>query len=450
MQSGKTKKMAVVIGCGRMAGPIVDYFLDQCDFRVTAADRVKESAVRVVRNRPAGIAVGLDVKNAAALDKVVGEAAIVISMLPRPLHGHVARSCLRNRKSMLTTSYEPPEVTELADEAEKKGILFLNEMGEDPGLDHLGTQLVLDEIRRQGGRVTELNSYGCNIPSFQHNNNPFGYKFSWYPRGLFTAGTTAAAYYKDGNRLEVPGDRLFEHFRLVDIDGLGTFETYPNRDCQAYLKPFGLDYGNVTYYRGLLRYPGYCNNMRYLKEIGLTRSDRQENFTGQTYRQFIASLINITALTDLEEQVARFLKLEVNADFIHRLKWLGCFDDRFIKLERGTRLDVLLELMLEKMSYQPHEQDMVIVHIDVSAELADGKRQRRSATLFAEGIPNGDSAISRAVGLPVAIAARLILEKRLEAVGAHIPPTLPQIYPLLLGELELFGLFFTQRIKGAE
>jgi saccharopine dehydrogenase-like NADP-dependent oxidoreductase len=441
-------KRVLVVGCGRMAGPIVDYLLEGCGYGVVAADRVEESARGVVRNRVGGEAVGLAVEDAADLDRVVETVDVVMSMVPRPLHGYVARSCLRKRKSLVTTSYEPPEVLALAPEAEEKGLLFLNEIGEDPGLDHLGTQMVLEEIRRDGGEVTALESYGCSLPAFAYNNNPFGYKFSWDPRALFSAGQTGAAYYRQGERIEVAGERLFEHFWLKEIDDLGTFETYPNRDCRRYLKPFGLA-GDVSFYRGLLRYPGYCNTMRYLKKMGWWRSDRELDVGGRTYRQLTASLIGAGADETLEGAVARYLNLDVHADFIHRLGWLGFFDNQPIILKRGTPLDILLERMLEKMSYKPHERDMVIVHIEVEARFADGTRQRRLATLFAEGTPHGQghSALARAVGLPAAAAARLILSGQVKAVGAHIPPTLPQLYPLLLKELASLGLVFTTKTR---
>jgi saccharopine dehydrogenase-like NADP-dependent oxidoreductase len=441
-------KKVAIIGAGMMTKPIADYLMEMCNYQVIMADQEVAKAKNVINNRPLGKAVSLVVRDSHDLDPVVKEADIVISMLPRPLHIHVAKSCLRQGKSMLTTSYEPPEVLELAEAAKTKGILFLNEMGEDPGLDHMGTQMLLDETGKQGGKAVDIKSYGCGVPAFEHNNNPMGYKFSWSPGGVFSAAGTGAAYYIKGKRVEVPPDQLFKHFRLVEIDGIGTFETYPNRDCKKYLEPFALS-EVVSYYRGLLRYPGYCNNMRYLGEIGLFDSQEIKNFENVTYRQFTSSLLktNLEKINGtIEEKVSEFLNLDINADFIHRLKWLGFFQDTPIKIKKGTRLDVLTERMLEKMSYKPHEKDMIIVHIEITAQFPGKPKEKRMATMIKEGIPYGDSAMSRAVGLPAAIGARMILEGQITATGAHIPPTLPNLYPHLLEELAKFGFVFKKKI----
>jgi len=443
-------KKVAIIGAGMMTKPIADYLMETCNYQVIMADQEVSKAKNVINNRPLGKAVSLTVKDSHQLDPLVKKVDIVISMLPRPLHIHVAKSCLRQGKSMLTTSYEPPQVLELADEAKKKGILFLNEIGEDPGIDHLGTQMLLDETRKEGGKPVDIKSYGCGVPAFEHNNNPLGYKFSWAPSGFFSAARTGAAYYVKGKRVEVPPDQLFKHFRLVDIDGIGTFETYANRDCRKYLEPFAL-LEDVSYYRGLLRYPGYCNNMRYLGEIGLFDTKEIKNFENVTYRQFTTSLLGSDPAQikeKIEEKLAEFLHLDINADFIHRLKWLGLFEDSPINIKKGTRLDVLAERMLEKMSYKPHEKDMIIVHIEITAQFPGKSKEKRMATMIKEGIPYGDSAMSRAVGLPAAIGARMILEGQITATGAHMPPTLPYLYPLILEELAKFGFVFKKSSQG--
>ncbi len=442
-------KKVAIIGAGMMTRPIANYLLDQCGYKVVMVDQDAARAQKIIAGRPGASAVGLLIKKSEDVDAVVREVDIVISMVPRPLHILVANSCLRHNKSMLTTSFEPPEIKALAVKAEEKGLLFLNEMGEDPGLDHFGTQVLLDEIRQEGGEAVDVKSYGCGIPAFEHNNNPMGYKFSWDPHGLFTAARTPAAYYIKGNRIEIPGDQLFRHFRLLDIEGLGTFETYPNRDCRRYLEPFALG-TDVSYYRGLLRHPGYCNNMRCLREIGLFKTDQVQDFEGVTCRQLTASLVGAGPAEDLESAVAHFLDLDRSADFIHRLKWLGFFDDRPIQVKKGTRLDVLLERMLARMCYAPHEKDMIIVHIQVAAEFPDKKREKRTATMKMEGIPYGDSAMSRAVGLPIAIGARLVLEGKIRACGVHIPPTIPGLCSPLLDELAQFEFVFKKKTSRLE
>jgi len=399
----------------------------------------------VIAGRSGGKAVRWSTDEPRILDEVVREADLAISMVPKPVHIHVARACLRHGKHMLTTAYEIPELVALDEEARQKGVLILNELGEVPGMDHMGTQMVLDEIRQEEGRVIRLNSYGSGLPAFEFNRNPMGYKFSWDPRTVFAAAQTPGAYLEKGKKIEVPGDKLFEHFWLVDIEGLGTFESYPNKDVEKYVEPFGLDRENVSFYRGLLRFSGYCNNMRHMLALGLFDSERERSFEGMSYRQLMASLVGAAPTGDVESAVAQYLGLDSLADIIHRLNWLGLFEDRSIAISKGTCLDVLLGQMLARMSYEPHERDMILLHVDALAEFPGGRRERRLATMRVEGIPNGESAMSRAVALPAAIAARLVLEGEIQASGARMPPNLPELHKPVLEELATFGYEFKRR-----
>jgi len=436
-------KKVTVIGAGMMAGPLTRYLLDHCNYNVTIVDQVLERAQKIVGNHPKGHPVGIRIHDSHSLDDVIKDADIVLSMVPKPVHPFVAEACLRNGKSMFTTSYETPELLAMADEAREKGLLILNELGEDPGIDHLGTMMLLHSIRKDGGKVIDLKSYGSGLPAFKYNNNPIGYKFSWDPRTLFSASQANAAYYKVGKRLEVPGERLFEEFYYVDIEGLGTFETYPNKDCSKYLIHFGLNPRTASFYRGLLRYPGYCNFMRYLINMGLFDNETTMDFTGNSYRQLSASLVRAKDSDTIEGEISEFLGIDKFADFIHRYRWLGLLDETPVRIPEGTLQDVLLDRMLEKMSYEPHGRDMIIVHIEAVAEFPENKTEKRTATMVVRGIPYGDSAMSRAVGLPIAIAAKLYLEGKIKAAGAHMPPTLPYLYPAILEELADFGFTFT-------
>ena len=438
------KKVAIV-GAGWMAKPLVDYLMERCGYFVIVANRTPSKAEDVIAGRSGGKAVRWSTDEPRILDEVVREADLAISMVPKPVHIHVARACLRHGKHMLTTAYEIPELVALDEEARQKGVLILNELGEVPGMDHMGTQMVLDEIRQEEGRVIRLNSYGSGLPAFEFNRNPMGYKFSWDPRTVFAAAQTPGAYLEKGKKIEVPGDKLFEHFWLVDIEGLGTFESYPNKDVEKYVEPFGLDRENVSFYRGLLRFSGYCNNMRHMLALGLFDSERERSFEGMSYRQLMASLVGAAPTDDVESAVAQYLGLDSLADIIHRLNWLGLFEDRSIAISKGTCLDVLLGRMLARMSYEPHERDMILLHVDVLAEFPGGRRERRLATMRVEGIPNGESAMSRAVALPAAIAARLVLEGEIQASGARMPPNLPELHKPVLEELATFGYEFKRR-----
>jgi saccharopine dehydrogenase-like NADP-dependent oxidoreductase len=368
-------------------------------------------------------------------------------MVPKVIHIIIAESCLKNKKNMITASYEVPALMELKNEVDKQGILILSELGEVPGMDHFGTQMLLSQIKEENGRVLSINSYGSGIPSFESNNNPMGYKFNWDPATVFVAAQTAAAYFKEGQKIYIPGDKLFNYFWFVEIDDLGIFETYPNKDVEKYIEPFGLD-RNISFYRGLLRFSGYCNNMRYMEELGLFNNENINRINNKTFLQFTSSLVNSGSGENIEENVANHLGLDINADFIHRMKWLGLFDNERIPFDKGSNLDVLLNRMLKKMVYAQGETDMTIIHIEIIAEFDGGIREKMMATMSVNGDPDGETAMSRAVALPTAISARLIVDGIIKAKGIRIPPNLPELYKPALEELEEFGFkFSTKRIK---
>ncbi|MCK5742080.1 MAG: saccharopine dehydrogenase NADP-binding domain-containing protein, partial [Chlorobi bacterium] len=430
-----------IVGSGLMAQPMVDYFINDRKYAVVILDQIVSKAEDIIAGRDLGKAVSWLNNDPDTIDLAIKDADIVISMVPKPVHIYVAKSCLRMGKNMITTAYEIPELLALEEEVTAKGLLIINELGEVPGLDHFGTQMLLDEIKEENGRVISLKSYGSGLPAFGSNNNPMGYKFSWDPRTVFVAAQTAAAYLENGKRIEVAGDKLFEHFHYVEVEGLGVFESYPNKSVEKYVGHFGLD-KDVSFYRGLLRYSGYCNNMSYFQALGLFQNDKSTNFDGLTYRQFTASVINAKSTDNIERSLADYLNIDFNADIVHRLKWLGFFDDRPIALKSGTNLDVLLQLMLDKMYYKPNEKDMIILHVNILAEFPDGHREKRLATMVVEGIPGSYSAMSRAVALPAAITARLVLEGKIKATGLKMPPTLPELYKPVLEEMRGFGYEF--------
>lgn len=435
-------KKVAVLGAGMVTKPMIDYFLDQCRYGVIIATRTKDKANGMIHGRPHGHAIHWEIQDEDVLDRLVQDVDLVVSMIPPTLHIPVARACLRHGKSLVTTSYVSPDMAALHDEAEQRGVLLLNEIGEDPGLDHMGAKQIIDEVHAEGGRVVSLMSYGAGLPSFEFNRNPFGYKFSWSPKGVLLAARSPAAYLRAGERVDVAGDEIFDRHWLVDLDGVGTFETYPNRDSTRYVEPFGLR-DDVTLFRGILRFTGWCNTLRAFLHMGWLDDSEPREFGGATYAEFTAELLGVPGADNLESEVARVLGRDVKDDLIKRMKWLGMFAKRRIPLAHGTRADLLVQLMLTRMSYEPGERDMVVVHDEVVAEI-DGHRERRSSSLVMNGTPFGDTAMSRAVSLPAAIAARLILEGTIDAVGVQIP-TLPGIYRPVLDELAVQEIAFTHR-----
>ena len=434
-------KQVAILGAGLVVKPLADYLLDRAGYRVLMATRTVARAEAIIAGHSNGRALAWTTEDLEGLEGIVRESDLVVSMIPPTLHIPVAEACLRNGKPLVTTSYINPQMQALDEQAKKNGVLLLNEIGEDPGMDHMGAKQMIDEVVRKGGRVRSLTSYGAGLPSFESNRNPMGYKFSWSPRGVMMAAQTAAAYLKNGEVVEVPAAELFDHHWLVDIEGLGSFETYPNRSSLRYLSHFGLD-GKASLYRGLLRFVGWCSTMKSLIALNLLDGTKDRDFAGLSYREFTAS--SMGKPRGDREDVAAFLGLSLKSDTMERLGWLGLFDESPLALARGANMDVIVDLMVKKMSYSPGEKDMIIVHDEIEVEFP-GRQERHLSTMMVEGVPHGDSAMSRAVSLPAAIASRLILEGKIDLSGVQMP-MLTEIYEPVLTELEEHTFTFRHQL----
>lgn len=426
-----------VLGAGYVVKPMIDYFIDTCKYEVIVATRTVSKAEKVIAGRPLGTSISWSIDQVDALEKIIMEVEIVVVMIPRSCHTVVAELCLKHKTPMITTDFKHPGIACFDEEAKKQKTLILTELGEDPGLDNMGLKQMIDEVHSMEGKITKIDSYGAGLPSFDHNRNPWGYKFSWDPNGLMRSAVSPATYQIDGKVIEVPAK--FEHHRLVDVHGIGTFETYPSSDSTRYLKEFGLD-KNISIYKGLLRYIGYCNTMTNLLKIKLIENTQGKKFENTTYSQFIANLIGSSTTDDIKIKFAKSLSLDVNDDFVKKLDWLGLFDDVQISINSGTNSNLLVDLMLKKMAYEPFEKDMIIVHNEMHVEFPD-RKEKRISSMLVEGIPYSDSAMARAVSLPPAIAVKLILEGKITSKGVCIPST-KEMYEPILEEMETLGFSF--------
>ncbi|MBT8378023.1 MAG: saccharopine dehydrogenase NADP-binding domain-containing protein [Ignavibacteria bacterium] len=437
-------KKALILGAGHVTKPIVDYLTGKCGYNVTMAARTVSKAEKIIAGREKAKAVAWASNEEEKLDKLIAEHDIVINMIPKAYHVMVAKLCLKHQISMVSTSYEIPPIKELHAEAKERGIIILNELGEDPGMDHFATQMLLDDIKADNGKIIAINSYGSGLPSFKYNNNPMGYKFSWEPKGVFLAAQVSAKWLDKGKPIPIDGDKLFENFKMVDIKDLGTFEAYANKDVTKYVKPYDLP-DDVTFYRGLLRFSGYCNNMRNFWKLDLLNDNDKLDWNGKTFRDFAAMLINTSPTEKLEVEFVKFLGVDHLSDIMMRLKWLGLFETEAIKLENGSKLDVFIELLLKKLNYAPSETDMTIIHVDILAEFPGGKKEHRTVTMVADGKPDGDSAMAKAVGLPPAIATKYIFDGVIKETGVQMPPTLPYLYKPFVEELAEYGFVFKKK-----
>ncbi len=430
-------KKVAVLGAGYVVKPMIDYFIDVCKYEVIVATRTVSKAEKVIAGRSLGTPISWTADQVDVLEKIIIAVDIVIAMTPRSTHSMVAELCLKNKTPMITTDFNHPGIACFDEEAKKQETLILTELGEDPGLDNMGLKQMIDKAHSEGGKITKIDSYGAGLPSFEYNRNPWGYKFSWDPNGLMRSAVSPATYQVNGEVIEVPAK--FESHRLIDVHGIGTFETYPSNDSTRYLKEFGLD-ENISIYKGLLRFIGYCNTMTNLLKVKLIENTEVKNFENKTYSQFIAELIGSSTTDNIKMKFAKSLNMDINDDFVKKLDWIGLFDNVQISINSGTSSNLLVDLMLKRMDYKAFEKDMIIVHNEMVVEFSDRKENRISSMLN-EGIPYGDSAMSRAVSLPPAIAAKLILDGKITETGVCMPSK-KEMYEPILEEMETFGFSF--------
>lgn len=427
----------LVLGAGLVSRPGVHYLLGQRELQVTVAEKIVERAENLVRGFGNGTAVALDVRDEDALKRLIASHDIVISLLPWTFHVRVAELCLEYCKHMVTTSYVSEGMKELAKEVEKNGLLFLNEIGVDPGMDHMTAKRIIDRAQSEGGTIIEFRSICGGLPAPDNNDNPFGYKFSWSPRGVLLASRNNARFLENGDIVEIPGADLFLNFHEEIIPGIGRLEVYPNRDSLVYRDKYNLN-GIQSLFRGTYRYPGWCRTLKALSDLGLLEEKPLPALKRSTFRELTARLLGVQPEDNLAAAAAAKAGLQAESPELKRMNWLGLFEDLPLP-EAETNLDVLCQQMQNKLYYRQGEKDMLILKHYFLVEYPQNRRERITSTLIDYGIPNGDTAMARTVSLPMAIATHLIAQKRICEKGVRIPVD-PEIYEPVLSELETLGL----------
>jgi len=434
-------KTILVLGAGFVAGPLIRYFLDRPDAIITSADVDIAKAKALVGAHERGRALALDLKDADGLGKEIRQADIVVSLVPNTFHPIVARHCIALGKNMVTASYAGEAMKALDGDARRAGVVILNEAGLDPGIDHMEAMRIIHAVKSQGGTILGFTSYCGGLPAPEAKTNPFGYKFSWSPRGVLMAGKSPARFLKDGREVQIPAEDLFDHYEIRPIRGLGDFEGYPNRDSFSYIGLYGIP-ETRTMFRGTLRYPGWCATLKKIADLGLL-DENETDLAGLTFRDFVARLIGKAGVPDLKAALGEKLRLQPDSEILDRLEWLGLLSGERLSLERGSALDVLEVLMLQKLQYAPGERDMIILQHEFLAADARGRKERITSTLIDYGKPGGDSSMARTVGLPAAIGTRLILEGKIRRRGICLPVH-PEFYKPILDDLEAQGIVFKE------
>ncbi|HPE77963.1 MAG TPA: saccharopine dehydrogenase C-terminal domain-containing protein [Draconibacterium sp.] len=424
----------LLLGAGMVAKPLAEYILNN-NTELTIASRTVAKAEKMIGKRGNGKAVSWTTDDLESLEKLVSTHDLVISLLPYIYHVTVAKLCIQYKKNMVTTSYVSPEMKELDAEARKAGIIILNEIGVDPGFDHMTAMRIIDKVKNQGGKIKEFYSICGALPAPEEASNPFRYKFSWSPRGVLLAGNNNAKYMKHGEIVEIPTENLFKNPLQTEFPGVGLMEVYPNRDSLTYIDKYDIPEVE-TMYRGTFRYPNWCRSLDIMKTLGLISTEIQ-NFEGKKLKEVVAEKLDVYP-KNVKEKVVGRLKLALDGPAIDAIDWLGYFSNDKINITEGSTLDITVDLMMKKMMLPEGARDMVVMQHIFLTENTYGQKEVIKARMLDYASADNTS-IARTVALPAAIAAKVILDGKIIERGIQIPIS-KSIYEPVLNELETLGI----------
>jgi len=437
-------KNVLICGAGMSATDLIAYMLkhaEEYNWEVTVGDILVETAKRKIGGHPRGKAVYFDCYDPAIMARYIKDADIVISLLPPGMHAAAAKIALQYNAHVVTASYASQEMIDMHEEAKEKGLTFLNELGADPGIDHMNGMRSIDKIRKKGGELLAFTSYCGSLVAPESNDNPWGYKFTWSPMNVITAGSAGACYYKKSNFRCIPYHRLFTNPKAIAIPGFREFEAYENRDSAAYRKKYNLN-DIPTLIRATLRYPGFCEGWNMLIQIGLTADNYDiEGSENMTYRQWVESYLPDDDDESPENKLADLLHIERGGELHEQLLWTELLSDRPIRRVNGTPAEILLDLLLDKLKFKNGDTDMLVFYESLEYKL-EGELFEHISYLVTRGLDHWHTAISRTVGLPAAIGAKLILNGEIKIPGVLFPWT-KEVYDPILDELAELGIAYT-------
>ncbi|NCG28881.1 MAG: saccharopine dehydrogenase [Bacteroidetes bacterium] len=436
-----------VFGAGLSTSVLIDYLLGQAesqDWKIRVGDRDLESAMAKIKGHSRGEAFEFDVSNEFQRLEEISKADLVISMLPANLHVEVARECIGLKKHMVTASYVSKEMQDLNEDAVQAGVILMNELGVDPGIDHMSAMKVINEIRDKGGKLLQFESFTGGLPAPESDDNPWNYKFAWNPRNVVLAGAAGAVKFKQEGRYKyIPYHQVFRRTEIVEIPEYGKFEGYANRDSLKYREAYGM-VDIPTIYRGTFRRPGFCRAWDVFIRLGITDDSYViEDSENMTFRQFLNSFLAYNPNDSVELKLMHYLKIDPDNYIMDKLKWLDLFEEIKIGLPKATPAQILQHILERKWKMAENDIDMIVMYHLFGYEL-NGEKKKIESHMVIKGEDRVRTAMAKTVGLPVAIAARMILNGRITTPGVHIPIS-KEIYTPILEELQQQGIVFEER-----
>ena len=438
----------LIIGAGKSTAYLVQYLLQKSEaeqLRIILADKNSAYAEKLINQHPNGQAIAFDVFDKQQREKEIKKADIVVSMLPARFHIEVAKDCLRLSKNMVTASYVSNEMQALHKDAEAKGLLFLNEMGVDPGIDHMSAMAVIDRIKASGGEMLLFESFTGGLVAPESDDNLWNYKFTWNPRNVVTAGQGGAAkFLQEGKFKYIPYHRLFRRTEFLEVDGYGHFEAYANRDSLKYQNIYGLN-AIQTLYRGTIRRVGFGKAWQIFIMLGMTDDSYTiEDSEHMSYRDFVNSFLPYSHSDSVELKLRHQLKIDQDDIIWEKLEELDLFNhNKKVELKNATPAQILQKILMDSWTLKQEDKDMIVMYHKFGYEL-NGKKYQIDATMVCKGDNQTYTAMAKTVGLPVAIGTLKLLNNEFNLKGVQTPIK-KAIYKPILNELEDFDIIFKEK-----
>ena len=440
-------KNILIIGAGRSATSLIKYLLDKSeseDLFITIGDLSEESAQKFTHGHPNAKGIQLDVFNAPQRSAAIESADLVISMLPARFHIEAAKDCILYKKHLVTASYVNDEMQALDEDAKANGLVFMNEIGVDPGIDHMSAMQVIDRIREAGGKMLMFESFTGGLVAPESDDNLWHYKFTWNPRNVVLAGQGGAAeFIQEGAKKYIPYHRLFRRTEFLDVEGYGRFEALANRNSLKYRSIYGLE-DILTLYRGTMRRVGFSKAWNMFVQLGLTDDTYTiDNSEDLSYRDFINLFLTYSPTDSVELKLRHALKIDQDDLMWDKLLELDIFNnDKKIGLKNASPAQALQKILEDKWTLKPNDKDMIVMYHKFGYEL-NGQKQQIDSKMVLIGEDQTFTAMAATVGLPVAMVALMILNKKITTPGVHRPIN-KEVYTPILKELEEYGIHFKE------
>lgn len=437
----------LLLGAGQSATSLIQYLVAQMaanDWHLTIGEQNVELARQKVKDHPEIRLITFDIKDAEQVHNEIDRADVVISMLPAMFHGIAAKKCVELGKDILTASYVSDEIKALDAEFKANGKHCLMELGLDPGIDHMSAMRVMDSIRDGGSELIGFETFtGGLLTEDRVQDNPWKYKFTWNARNVVLAGQGYVKFVQEGKYKYIPYHKLFQRTEVIHIPGYGYFEGYANRDSLKYLDLYNLR-GIKTMYRGTLRRTGFCKGWDLFVQLGATDDTYElEQVDKMTHRQFINSFLQYNLHDSIELKLAHYLGIGLESEEMYKLKWLGMFSDELVGLQKGTPAQILEHILKKKWSLTDEDRDLIVMWHKFDF-IEKGVHRQIQSHLVVEGEDKVNTAMAKTVGLPLAIATKLLLQGKINKPGVHIP-THKDLYNPILDELESMGFVMSDR-----